>query len=54
MRFVGTAGRVDKFRAKTTTESSNLSKKAKRFLKKKQRIEEELSRPSTLDELRKK
>lgn len=53
MRYVDTAGRVDKFRGKLEGISKKaLSKKEKRVLKRKQKIEEELSRPTTLGELR--
>ncbi|MBI4032989.1 MAG: 50S ribosomal protein L31 [Candidatus Blackburnbacteria bacterium] len=52
-RYIDTAGRVDKFREKLEGVSEKaLSKKEKRALKRKQKIEEELSRPTTLSELR--
>ncbi|MDO8503426.1 MAG: 50S ribosomal protein L31 [bacterium] len=53
MRYVDTAGRVDKFRGKLEGISKKaLSKKEKRAFKRKQKIEEELSRPTSLSELR--
>ena len=54
MKFVDTAGRVDSFKLKRKGAQKHvLSKTEKRRLKKKKRIEKELSRPDTLEELRK-
>lgn len=55
MRYVGIAGRVDKFRErqKNIAKSEGLSKKERRALKRKEKMEEELSRPSSLEEVRK-
>lgn len=52
MRYVDTAGRVDKFRAKIASTASQVSKKEKRRLKKLAKIEEELTRPTSLGEVR--
>jgi len=55
MKFVDTAGRVDAFRAKQKkAKDKTLSKTEKRKLKKTRRIREELEKPATLAELRKK
>lgn len=54
MKYVDTAGRVDSFRAKQSgAQAVVLSKKDRREIKKQQRINEELQRPETLEELRK-
>lgn len=54
MKYVDTAGRVDAFRSKLQKAKSKvLSKKEKRELKKKKRIERELKKPETLEEIRK-
>lgn len=54
MKFVDTAGRVDAFRSKRKkAKKVVLSKTEKRKIKKAKKIEKELSRPSTLEELRK-
>lgn len=54
MKFVDTAGRVDKFQSKQKVASNAYrSKKERRFLKKKKKLEEELSRPESLEEIRK-
>ena len=54
MKFVDTAGRVDSFKLKREGAQKHvLSKTEKRRLKKQKRIEKELSRPDTLEELRK-
>lgn len=56
MRFVGGAGRVDRFVSRMQAAQSRektVSKKERRFLKRKQKIEEELSKPSSLEEIRK-
>lgn len=53
MRFIDTAGRVDKFKEKVqAARMEKLSKKERRAQKRKQRLEEELSKPTTLEELR--
>lgn len=53
MKFVDTAGRVDKFKTKQSKASGKvISKTEKRRLKKQKRLEEELERPETLEELR--
>lgn len=53
MKFVDTAGRVEKF--KTRQSSANVkrvSKTEKRRIKQEKRIKEELSRPDSLEQLR--
>ncbi len=53
MKFVDTAGRVDAFKAKQAKASDEvLSKTEKREIKKQKRIESELKRPSSLEEVR--
>ncbi|HBL52157.1 MAG: 50S ribosomal protein L31 [Candidatus Blackburnbacteria bacterium RIFCSPHIGHO2_02_FULL_39_13] len=54
MRYVDTAGRVDKFKMKQQqTQSKDIvSKKQKRALKKKQKLEQEALRPTNLAEVR--
>jgi len=56
MRYVDTAGRVDKFKARQESTSSakldRMSKKERRATKRKEKIEQELSRPTSLEELR--
>jgi large subunit ribosomal protein L31 len=54
MRYIDTAGRVDRFieKAKAAANFHGLSKKERRALKRKKKIEEELSRPTSLDEVR--
>jgi large subunit ribosomal protein L31 len=55
MKFVDTAGRVDAFKAKQAKASDKvLSKAERRKIKKQKRIEKELKRPSSLEEVRKK
>ena len=55
MKFVDTAGRVDQFRAKTKAgNKKHLSKTERRKLKRQQRIERDLERPESLEELRSK
>lgn len=58
MRYVDTAGRVDKFKARQESTLSramgHVSKKERRATKRKQKIEEELSRPTSLEDLRSK
>lgn len=54
-RFVDTKGRVDKFQeAMAHRQDEYLSKKLRREMKKQQRIQEELGKPESLEELRKK
>lgn len=54
MRYIGTAGRVDKFKEKQKNayKLEGLSKKERRAAKRKQKMEEELSRPTSLEEVR--
>lgn len=53
MKFLDTAGRVEKFKTKLTSASTkNVSKADKRKLKREKRIEAELNRPDTLAALR--
>lgn len=57
MKYLDVAGRVDAFRAKQeaakTAKTKNIvSKTEKRKLKKQRKIEEELQRPDTLEQLR--
>lgn len=52
MKFVDTAGRVDAFKAKMAKAVKTVSKSEKRKLKREKRIQEELSRPDTLEALR--
>lgn len=52
MRYVDTAGRVDKFKARmNAAPKTQVSKRDKRALKKQRKVEEELSRPKSLSEL---
>lgn len=54
MKFVDTAGRVDAFRTRLSRARVKvLSKSEKRKLKKERKIQRELERPDTLEELRK-
>jgi large subunit ribosomal protein L31 len=54
MKYVDTAGRVDAFMAKINkTRSKVVSKTEKRRLKNERKLKEELSKPETLEELRK-
>ncbi|OGY09646.1 MAG: 50S ribosomal protein L31 [Candidatus Blackburnbacteria bacterium RIFCSPHIGHO2_01_FULL_44_64] len=54
LRYVDTAGRVDRFKAKqiVTEDQTKVSKKLRRQEKRNKKIEEELSRPTTLEALR--
>jgi len=53
MKYVDTAGRVDKFKAAQKTAGAKvLSKTQKRQLKKQKRIEKDTDRPTSLAELR--
>ncbi len=55
LKFVDTAGRVEKFKARQAAKTTKkVSKTEKRKLKKQRQIEEERERPETLTELRKK
>lgn len=53
MRYVDTAGRVDKFKERQLAAKSRpkISKKQKRELKRKERVAEELARPTSLEEV---
>ena len=54
MKYVDTAGRVDAFKTKLSKASGKvISKSEKRRIKKVKKIERELERPETLEELRK-
>ncbi|KKU09295.1 MAG: LSU ribosomal protein L31P [Candidatus Woesebacteria bacterium GW2011_GWB1_45_5] len=53
MKFLDTAGRVDAFKAKQAGAAKKVvSKTEKRRLKKEKKLQEELSRPESLAELR--
>lgn len=53
MKFVDTAGRVDAFKAKQAGAAKKvISKTEKRKLKKEKKLQEELSRPESLAQLR--
>lgn len=52
MKFIDTAGRVDAFKAKLAGARTHVSKTEKRKLKKEKKLQEEMSRPETLAELR--
>ncbi len=53
MKYLDTAGRVDAFKAKQAGASEKvMTKKQKRDLKKQRKIEKELEKPDTLEELR--
>lgn len=54
MKFVDTAGRVDAFKEKRTkAQKSTVSKAEKQRKRKEKRIQKELDRPDTLEQLRK-
>jgi len=54
LKFVDTAGRVEKFRVKQAAKTTKkVSKTEKRMIKKQKQIQEEMERPETLTELRK-
>lgn len=56
MRFVGGAGRLDRFVNRmqvAQAREQTLSKKERRLQKRKQKVEEELSKPSSLEDVRK-
>jgi large subunit ribosomal protein L31 len=54
MKFLDTAGRVEKFKNRATSASNkNVSKADKRKLKREKKIEAELNRPDSLEQLRK-
>lgn len=55
MKYVDSAGRVDAFRSKMSKKSQIkiISKSEKRALKRERKIQKELERPDTLEELRK-
>lgn len=53
MKYVDTAGRVDAFKAKQkAAQTKTVSKSQKRKIKEAKRIEKELEKPDTLEELR--
>ena len=53
MKFVDTAGRVDAFKTKMAGAKNKLiSKSEKRRIKKEKKLQEEMSRPETLEQLR--
>lgn len=53
MKFLDTAGRVEKFKSRMSSVSKKVVKKSdKRKLKQEKRIKDELSRPDTLSALR--
>lgn len=53
MKYVDTAGRVDAFRAKRQNAKKKvLSKAERRKIKRQKRIEQEMDKPDTLEELR--
>ena len=55
MKYIDVAGRVDAFKARTKAASKTvLSKKDRRKIKKERKIREELEKPDTLEQLRKK
>jgi len=55
MKYIDTAGRVDAFKTKLSKVRTNvISKAEKRRLKREKKIQKELERPDTLEELRKK
>jgi len=54
MKFVDTAGRVDAFKTKQSKAKKKvISKKEKRELKRKRKIQKELEKPDSLEEVRK-
>ncbi len=54
MKFLDTTGRVERFKAKVTGASNKVvSKSVKRKAKREKKLQEEMSRPETLDEVRK-
>ncbi|CAN5322125.1 50S ribosomal protein L31 [soil metagenome] len=54
MKFLDTAGRVDAFNARIkNADKKKVSKTEKRQIKRDKKLAEELSRPDTLEELRK-
>lgn len=53
MKFLDTAGRVDSFQAKRKAANKKvLSKAQRRSIKRDKKIQEQLDRPETLEELR--
>ncbi|MBI2590314.1 MAG: 50S ribosomal protein L31 [Candidatus Blackburnbacteria bacterium] len=55
MKFVDTAGRVDRFRARVETadnKTSRISKRERRHAKRVEKIQAEFSKPTSLEELR--
>jgi large subunit ribosomal protein L31 len=54
MKFVDTTGRVEAFKTKQKgAAKKNLSKSAKRKMKREKKLQEEMNRPETLEEVRK-
>lgn len=54
MRFINTAGRAEQFKSRQHTMGQKwLSKKERRSQKKQQKLQEELTRPASLEEVRK-
>lgn len=54
MKYVDTAGRVDAFKERRKNAKSKvLSKKERREIKKKKKVEKELKKPDSLEDLRK-
>jgi large subunit ribosomal protein L31 len=54
MKFVDTAGRVEKFKKRQSSAiTKKVSKAEKRRIKQEKRIKEEMNRPDTLEQLRK-
>lgn len=55
MRYLDTTGRVDRFRIKQENayKLEGLSKKERRAAKRKKKVEDEMSRPTSLEEVRK-
>lgn len=52
MKYIDTAGRVDKFKMRVQSQGKMVSKKEKRLLKKQAKIEEERSLPTSLADIR--
>ena len=54
MKFLDTAGRVEKFKTRISSASvKNVSKSDKRKIKREKKLEAELNRPESLEQLRK-
>jgi large subunit ribosomal protein L31 len=52
MKFIDTGGRVEHFRARMAGVKQSISKNERRKLKKQKKIEKELERPESLEQLR--